>query len=105
MLRFNQMRVRESLTRKNIVIVSVILVVGLIAAAYFVLRRPQRVLMERYVPATALAFIEIDNLPDLLDGLTETKAWSEIAPALGLSSQLKQLGFTSDLIGRTGVGP
>jgi hypothetical protein len=105
MLRFNKMRLRESLTRKNIIIASVILGVVLIAAAYFVLRRPQRVLMERYVPATALAFIEIDNLPDLLDGLTETKAWSEIAPVLGLSSQLKQLGFTSDLIGRTGVGP
>jgi hypothetical protein len=61
--------------------------------------------MERYVPATALAFIEVDNLPDLVDGLTDTKAWREIAPALGLSSQLRQLGFTSDLIGRAGVGP
>lgn len=61
--------------------------------------------MERYVPATSLAFIEIDNLPDLVDGLTDTKAWREVAPALGLSSQLRLLGFASDLIGRTGVGP
>jgi hypothetical protein len=83
---------------------SVILALGA-AAAYFVMRRPERAHMERYVPASALAFIEIDNLPDLFDGLTDTKAWREIAPVLGLSSQLRLLGFTSDLIGRAGVGP
>jgi Protein of unknown function (DUF3352) len=99
------MRLRESFTRKNIIVAAVILALGLAAAAYLVLRRPERAHMERYVPAAALAFMEIDNLPDLVDGLTDTKAWREIAPALGLSSQLRQLGFTSDLIGRTGVGP
>ena len=104
-LGFNQMRFSESLTRKNLIIASVILALVLAATAYFVLRRPERVHMERYVPAAALAFIEIDNLPDLVDGLTDTKAWREVAPALGLSSQLRQLGFTSDLIGRSGVGP
>lgn len=101
----DRMRFRELLTRKKIIIASAVLALGIVAAAYFALRRPQRVHMERYVPATALAFIEVDNLPDLIDGLTDTRAWREIAPALGLSSQLKQLGFTSDLIGRTGVGP
>ena len=93
------------LTRKKIIIASIALAFGLAAAAYVVMRRPQRSDMERYVPATALAFIEIDNLPDLVDGLTDTKAWREIAPALGLSSQLRQLGFASDLLGRAGVGP
>jgi hypothetical protein len=28
-------------------------------AGFFILRRPQRVAMERYVPADALAFVEI----------------------------------------------
>jgi hypothetical protein len=105
MLRFNQMRFRDLLTRKNIIVASVVLALCLAVAAYFALRRPQRINMERYVPAAALAFIEIDNLPDLVDGLTDTKAWREVAPVLGLSSQLRQLGLTGDLIGRTGVGP
>ena len=61
--------------------------------------------MERYIPASAFAFIEVDNLSDLVDGLTDTKAWRELAPALGLSSQIRQLGFITDLIGRTGLGP
>jgi hypothetical protein len=99
------MSFRDSLTRKNIILASIVLALGLSALAYLALRRPQRINMERYVPATSLAFIEVDNLPDLVDGLTDTKAWREVAPVLGLSSQLRQLGFTSDLIGRTGIGP
>jgi hypothetical protein len=61
--------------------------------------------MERYVPASALAFVEIDSLSDLVDGLTDTKAWRELAPVLGLSSQIRQVGLGADLIGRTGLGP
>jgi hypothetical protein len=61
--------------------------------------------MERYVPASALGFIEVDTLSDLVDGLTDTKAWRELAPALGLSSQIRQIGLGADLMGRTGLGP
>ena len=61
--------------------------------------------MERYAPARALAFVEVDSLADLVDGLTHTKAWRELAPVLGLSSQLGQIGFVADLIGRSGLGP
>lgn len=61
--------------------------------------------MDRDVPANVLAFIEVDSLGDLVEGLTSTKAWRELAPVLGLSSQLRQLGLVTDLIGRTGFGP
>lgn len=99
------MNFRDLLTRKNIIIVSALLTIVIAAVLYFNLRRPPRVAMERYVPATALAYLEINNLADMIDGLTDTKAWSELAPALGLSSQIRQLGFISDLVGRTGFGP
>jgi hypothetical protein len=99
------MNLRALLTRKNLWIASGLLALVIAALLYFGLRRPPRVPMERYVPATALAFIEMDNLADVVDGLTSTKAWRELAPALGLSSQLRHLGFISDLIGRTGLGP
>ena len=99
------MNFRESLTRKNIFIASSVFLVGLVVAGFFVLRRPARVAMERYVSADALAFVEVDSLSDVIDGLTSTKAWRELAPVLGLSSQLKQVGFVADLIGRSGLGP
>lgn len=99
------MNFRDLLTRKRIAIACAFLVVALGVGAYFVLRRPPRVHMEKYIPGSALAFIEVANLSDVLDGITGTNAWSEIAPVLGMSSQLRQIGFAADLMGRTGLGP
>ncbi|MEK6302876.1 MAG: DUF3352 domain-containing protein [Acidobacteriota bacterium] len=98
------MTLRDSINRRNIIVASVLLV-SIGVAGYFLLRRPARVAMERYVPASALAFVEIDSVSDLVDGLTETKAWRELAPVLGLSSQIRQIGLGADLMGRTGLGP
>ncbi len=100
----NRMRLRDLLTRRNILIASVVLVLGLGAFAYFALRRPPRVPMDRYVPSTALAYIEINSLADLASGLTGTKAWQELAPALGISDEISQAGLAADLMGRTGIG-
>lgn len=99
------MTLRDALTRRNIIIGLSVLVIGLVVAGFFVLRRPPRVAMERYVPADALAFVEIDSLADLVGGLTGTKAWRELAPVLGLSSQLQQVGLVTDFVGRSGLGP
>jgi len=94
-----------SLTRNKIIAICSVLVIGLAVGGFFALRRFPRVAMERYAPANALAFVEVDSLTDLVDGLTHTKAWRELAPVLGLSSQLRQIGLVGDLIGRTGLGP
>lgn len=99
------MTFRDSLTRRRIILGSFAFVLVAAVGAYFALRRPPRVAMELYVPASALAFVEIDSLSDLIDGFTDTKAWRELAPVLGLSSQLRQLGLGADLMGRTGLGP
>jgi hypothetical protein len=93
------------LTRRNLLIAAPVLAIALIAAAFVTFRRPPRADMARYVPASALAFVEVRNLADLVDGLTDTDAWEELAPLLGISSQLKQIGFASDLISRAGIGP
>jgi hypothetical protein len=99
------MTLRGALTRKNFIIGSSLVIVGLVVAGFFVFRRPPRVAMEHYVPADALAFVEIDSLADLADGFTSTTAWRELAPVLGLSSQLRQVGFFTGLVGRSGLGP
>ena len=103
-IRFLAMNLRELFSVKRVVILTAILAIGGIVLLV-VLRKPPRTPMDRYVPASALAFLEIDSLPGVVDGLTDTKAWHELAPALGLSSQLRQIGFAADLVGRTGVGP
>jgi hypothetical protein len=60
--------------------------------------------MDRYVPASALAYVEINNLADLVGGLTDTKAWQELAPALGIPDKITRAGLAADLMGRTGLG-
>lgn len=105
MLHLNLMKLSGSLTRKNILIASSVLAGCLVVAGFFVLQRPPRVAMERYAPVDSLAFVEVDSLANLVDGFTSTKAWRELAPVLGLSSQLNQVGLIADLIGRSGMGP
>src|SRR5436853_6868448 len=99
------MNLRDWLTRRNLLIAAIVLAVLAATACYFALRRPQPVAMVRYVPASSLAFREIKNLADVVDGLTNTQAWRELGPAFGLSSQLRQIGSMADLVGRTGLGP
>jgi hypothetical protein len=99
------MKLRDLFTRKYVVIGSSALIVALVVGGFLFLRRPPRVPMERYAPAEALAFVEVNSLTDLVGGLTHTRAWLELGPVLGLSSQLGQLGFMADLIGRSGLGP
>src|SRR5262249_13865307 len=99
------MNFRKLFTGKNLLISLVLVALLLLTAGYFFFRRPPRIEMAKYVPASALAVIEIDSLSDVLDGFTNTKAWKELAPLLGLSSQLKQLGSGIDLMSRSGLGP
>ena len=99
------MHLSRHLTRKNIALASLALAAVVVIVLFMTLRRPPRVDMARYAPASALAFIEIDNLGDMLSDLTDTKAWAELAPALGVSSQLGQIGWAADLMSRTGLGP
>ncbi|HUK89655.1 MAG TPA: hypothetical protein VLZ81_04580 [Blastocatellia bacterium] len=69
------------------------------------IRRIPRAPMEPYVPASALAFVQVDSLGKLIDGLTSTKAWRELAPLLGVSSQLRQVGQAATIMGNLGLGP
>src|SRR5260370_31318225 len=99
------MTIGDSLTRKNVLIASSILIGGLIVAAFFSLRRPPAFAMDRYIPANVLAFVEFNSLADVVAGLTSTKPWRELAPVLGLSSQLRQLWLVTALIRRTALRP
>ena len=80
---------------------------GLLAVAVFAwlwLTRPARADMAAYVPADSIAYVEADSLPDIIEKLTSTDAWRELAPAAGIDANAggKRL---SGLMSFTGVGP
>src|SRR2546426_12273810 len=67
-------------------------------------RRVPRVQMESYVPESALGYLEINDLPRLLDRFTATKAWQQLAPVYGLSGKLQYAGKVGWLTRLTGIG-
>src|SRR5262252_984089 len=96
---------RKLLTPRRIVVATAFFLLVLTALIYLMLRRPAHVPMDKYVPQDALAFVETDSLTDLVEGLTDTTAWRELAPLLGVSSQWRQIGSAASLAGSLGIGP
>jgi hypothetical protein len=90
---------------KRMALAGIVILLITALGIYALMHRVQRVPMERYAPADSLAILEIDSLTDLTDGLTSTTAWKELAPALGISSQWRQVGSVLELAGVTGIGP
>jgi hypothetical protein len=75
-----------------------------LALAYTFWPKRPKVEMPQYAPASAIIYLEIKDVPDLLNGLTSTMAWKQLAPALGLSSQLNYLGDIGSFAAATGLG-
>ena len=75
-----------------------------LALAYTFWPKRPKVEMPQYAPASALIYVEVKDVPDLLNGLTSTTAWKQLAPALGLSSQLNYLGDIGSFSAATGLG-
>ncbi|MGH9763118.1 MAG: hypothetical protein ACREDR_21725, partial [Blastocatellia bacterium] len=93
--------------RTKRILAATAVIIALAGAGFFLLafKHPPRSDMVKFVPANAIGFVEIDSLSDVLNGLTSTRAWKDMAPAFGVSSQLRELGLATDVIGRTGLGP
>lgn len=61
--------------------------------------------MEAMVPESALAYVEINDLPALLNQFTSTTAWQQLAPAYGIPARISYLGTAGRLARWTGIGP
>jgi len=64
----------------------------LAAGGWLYARRVERIEIAAYVPESALGFLEVNDLPQLLDRMTSTKAWRQLAPAYGISDRLNYAG-------------
>lgn len=77
----------------------------LLLAVWLWWNRPQTEDMAARAPADALIFLEANNLPDIVGGLTSTNAWRELAPPAGLKQNFGGLSWLSGAVAWTGVGP
>jgi hypothetical protein len=102
-------RRRFRFSRKRLILALLILLL-IAAGGWIYARRPKPVVMASYAPETALGYLEINNWPQLIDNLTSTEAWRELAPAYGIPKELDYFGKIGswpfgDLIARvTGRG-
>jgi len=69
-------------------ILALLIILPLAVGGWIYARRPKPVVMASYAPETALGYLEINDWPHLIDNLTSTKAWSELAPAYGVPAEL-----------------
>lgn len=59
--------------------------------------------MARYVPADSLIYIEANSIPILVNALTQTKAWKEMAPLAGFDQNFSH-GYLGRIAAWTGLG-
>lgn len=89
-------------TKISLAILTVVLAT---TGGWIYLRRPQPVDIAAYVPESALGYLEINDLPQLVGNLTATRGWQQLAPVYGVSDKLgylSQAGKFGWLAGLTG---
>jgi hypothetical protein len=90
------------LTRKRIFIGFILLF--LLLGAWLFAQRFSRVALETYVPETALGFIEVNDVPRLLNQLTATEAWQQLAPLYEVKNAVQFAGWANWLGRWAGLG-
>ena len=90
------------LTRKRIFIGFIVLLI--LIGAWLFTQRFSRVALENYVPETALGFVAVNDVPRLLDQLTATEAWQQLAPLYEVKNAVQYAGWANWLGRWVGVG-
>ncbi|MBO0723261.1 MAG: hypothetical protein J2P41_20730, partial [Blastocatellia bacterium] len=92
-------------SRKKIVLaLSLALIIIIAIGIWLYSRRLEHVVIATYVPQSALAYLEVNDWPRLLDRFTATQAWKRLAPAYGIDGRLDYIGKAGWLASITGVG-
>ncbi|HYN86061.1 MAG TPA: hypothetical protein VER32_12505 [Pyrinomonadaceae bacterium] len=89
---------------RKLKVVILVLLAALTALVLLSWNRPQRVDMTAYVPADSLVYVEVNSLPDVLEGVTSSDAWKRLAPAAGVKSDVSGFGRLSKVAYWTGAG-
>lgn len=89
-------------SRKKIALLLLAAIV-LLAGGWLYANRVQRIALSTYVPESALGYLEINDWPRVVDRVTATPAWNELAPLYGIPDSVKYLG-KAGWLGSLGVG-
>jgi hypothetical protein len=88
--------------RKALIVVCLLAVA---VAAWLWWSRPVRVNMAAYVPADSIVYAEADSIPDIVNAITSTEAWRELAQASGVETNAGGGGRLTRWMSFTGLGP
>jgi hypothetical protein len=77
---------------------------GFLCGAWLFWQRFTRVALDTYVPETALGYVEVNDLPHLLNQFAATDAWRQLAPLYGVQNKLQYAGWANWLGRWTGIG-
>lgn len=91
-----------SMLRKLLIIVVALCV---IIAVWLWWNHPVKVDMAAYVPADSIVYLEANDLPEVLAGLTTTEAWRGIAPSFKVETDYGRLVLLSRFAAATSIGP
>ena len=76
----------------------------LLGGAWLYWQRFTPVAMDKYVPETALGYVEVNDLPRLLSQFAATDAWQQLAPLYSVNTKLQYAGWANWLGRWTGIG-
>lgn len=81
-----------------------VLVLLLIIGAWIWWNQPKRVDMAGYVPADSLVYVESNSLADIAGALSDTDAWRNLGPQIGMRSNDRRNRWLTNLARVTGIG-
>src|SRR4030095_466265 len=87
---------------RRALVVALILIVIVVVFCWW--NWPRRIDMAQYAPADSLVYLECNDLPAVIRGITSTSAWKETGSSLGLKGNRPLDGWVA-LAGSFGIGP
>lgn len=86
-------------------VLSVLAILLTLLAAWLWFNRYSPVDMAAYVPADTPIYLEINSLPDVLEGVVDTNAWKALDPLMSSHVSARQVRWLGRLAAWSGVGP
>ena len=77
----------------------------LLVIVWLFYQRVPRVDLAPRIPASAIGFLEVNDLATFADNMTSTEAWKLLAPEYGISGRWRYVGLAARLARATGAGP
>ena len=82
----------------------VLLLLLILSGIWIFFHRIASVAMDSYIPDSALGYVVVNDVPQVINKLTATQGWQDLAPMYGLDGKFKYTGWLATLGRWTGIG-